>query len=228
MTGGELHAYLIHQTLNQRFVVPIPDVWMMGLVAIAAKATTLLIQPLKTSEQRQQLGIWLAGTTVLYAAISLQLYASSLAVLLPIALLTLISSSITTRILSGRSIQVLAQTQDDRRAEADRLLQQGLEQHQTSQFQAALQSWQQALEIYREIGDRAREGIALSIIGMVYIHLEQTPQALEFLQQALSIDQEVGDQVSEGGNLSIIGLAYANLGQNLQALEYFPQALSIM
>lgn len=86
MTGGELHAYLIHHALNQRFVVPIPDVWMIGLVAIAAKGITLLIQPQKASRQRQQLGIWLAGSTVLYAVISLQLYASSLAVLLPIAL----------------------------------------------------------------------------------------------------------------------------------------------
>jgi CHASE2 domain-containing sensor protein len=85
MTGGELHAYLIHHALNQRFVVPIPDVWMMGVVAIAAKGIILLILPQKVSQQRQQLGIWLAGTTVLYTAISLQLYASSLAVLLPIA-----------------------------------------------------------------------------------------------------------------------------------------------
>ncbi|MBD2069531.1 CHASE2 domain-containing protein [Leptolyngbya sp. FACHB-671] len=86
MTGGELHAYLIHHALNQRFVVPIPDVWMMGLVAIAAKGITLLIQSPKAPRQRQRLGIWFAGSTVLYAVISLQLYASSLAVLLPIAL----------------------------------------------------------------------------------------------------------------------------------------------
>jgi hypothetical protein len=49
--------------------------------------------------------------------------------------------------------QVFAQTPEARKAEADRLLQQGIQQAQSSQFEAALQSWQQALTIYREIKD---------------------------------------------------------------------------
>jgi hypothetical protein len=38
--------------------------------------------------------------------------------------------------------QVLAQTPNARKAEADRLRKQGIEQYQASQFEAALQSWQ--------------------------------------------------------------------------------------
>jgi hypothetical protein len=53
---------------------------------------------------------------------------------------------------------VVAQTSDARKAEADRLLEQGLQQHQASQFQAAIQSGQQALVIYRELKDRNGEG----------------------------------------------------------------------
>ncbi len=49
---------------------------------------------------------------------------------------------------------VAAQTPDARKAEAYRLFQQGQEQFQTSQFEAALKSWSQALIIYREIKDR--------------------------------------------------------------------------
>ena len=64
--------------------------------------------------------------------------------------------------------QVLAQTPDARKAGADRLLQQGLQQFDTSQFEAALQSWQQALKIYREIKDRLREGKALGNLGIAY------------------------------------------------------------
>ncbi|MEP0755913.1 hypothetical protein NDA03_27410, partial [Trichocoleus sp. Lan] len=41
--------------------------------------------------------------------------------------------------------QALARTPDARKAEAERLLDQGIEQFQISQFEAALQSWQQAL-----------------------------------------------------------------------------------
>ena len=56
---------------------------------------------------------------------------------------------------------LLAQTVNERKAEADNLLQQGLEQGRTSQFVAALQSFQQGLIIYQEIKDREGEGMAL-------------------------------------------------------------------
>ncbi|MEG4321071.1 MULTISPECIES: hypothetical protein [unclassified Microcoleus] len=45
--------------------------------------------------------------------------------------------------------QALAQTQAERKAAADRFFQQGREQYQISQFQAAIQFWQQALIISR-------------------------------------------------------------------------------
>ena len=44
-----------------------------------------------------------------------------------------------------RASPVLAQSPAPSKAQADRLLQQGIEQYQISQFEAALQSWQQAL-----------------------------------------------------------------------------------
>jgi tetratricopeptide (TPR) repeat protein len=62
---------------------------------------------------------------------------------------------------------------EDRQADADNLLQQGIQQHQISQFREALQSWQQALEIYREIGDRAGEGTTLNNLGSAYADLGQ-------------------------------------------------------
>src|SRR5919199_6503972 len=68
--------------------------------------------------------------------------------------------------------QVLAQTPDARKAEADRLFQQGIQQYQTSQFEAALQSWQQALTIYREIKDRIEEGNALGNLAL-FCHSRQ-------------------------------------------------------
>ncbi|MEM6433428.1 MAG: hypothetical protein AAF773_06165, partial [Cyanobacteria bacterium P01_D01_bin.115] len=57
--------------------------------------------------------------------------------------------------------QELAQA-DPRQAEADRLLDQGVQQYRVSQFREAIASWQQALELYRETGDRVEEGSALS------------------------------------------------------------------
>jgi hypothetical protein len=37
-TGGESLAYTIHHLLNQRLVVPIPDVWMILIAALLGKS----------------------------------------------------------------------------------------------------------------------------------------------------------------------------------------------
>lgn len=58
-------------------------------------------------------------------------------------------------------LPAIAQTINARQAEADRLLKQGLQQYQTSQFQAALNSWQQALQIYRALKNHHKEGWVL-------------------------------------------------------------------
>ena len=63
-------------------------------------------------------------------------------------------------------------------AEADRLYQLGLQQYHTSQFQQALQSYQQALSLYRELGDWAMEGRTLNDIGSVYRRLGLYPQRM--------------------------------------------------
>jgi hypothetical protein len=79
--------------------------------------------------------------------------------------------------------QMLAQTPDARKAEADRLLQQGIQQAQTSQFEAALQSWQQALIIYREIKDHKGEGKLWVIWDLLTIFWEITPKPLSTISR---------------------------------------------
>ena len=59
-------------------------------------------------------------------------------------------------------------TPEQKQAEADRLFNQGLEEFYRSQYRQGLQSWQQALTIYREIGDRQGEGTALGNLGNAY------------------------------------------------------------
>jgi len=51
--------------------------------------------------------------------------------------------------------------------EADHPLQ-GISQYQTSQFEAALQSWQQALSLYQASLDLRRQGAALGNLGAAY------------------------------------------------------------
>jgi CHAT domain-containing protein/Tfp pilus assembly protein PilF len=110
---------------------------------------------------------------------------------------------------------------------ANRLLREGNEQTSSAQLQAALQSFQQALLIYQDLGDRITEGTVLSNIGSVYYDLGDYLNALNSYQQTLHIRREMGDRSSEAIALNNIGTVYGNLGNYSQALDYFQQALSI-
>ena len=118
-------------------------------------------------------------------------------------------------------------TPEQKKAEADRLLNQGVEEYYHSQYRQALQSWQQALTIYREIGDRWGEGTALGNLGIAYLYLGQYQLAIDYHQQALAIAREIGDRRGEGNALGNLGIAYLYLGQYQLAIEYRQQHLTI-
>ena len=123
--------------------------------------------------------------------------------------------------------QVLAQSQDERKAEANRLLRQGIQQVKAESFQEALQSFQQAFKIYQEIGDRNGEAKSIGNIGFTYENLKQYQRAIEYYEQALVIWRELGDHEREAISLGSLGLVYSSLGQYQQAIEYYQQSLAI-
>ncbi|MEM6426578.1 MAG: tetratricopeptide repeat protein, partial [Cyanobacteria bacterium P01_D01_bin.128] len=116
---------------------------------------------------------------------------------------------------------------DSRRAEANRLIQSGLQQYQSSQFQAAIASWEQALALYRDIGHRAGESLALNNLGVVYNALSQYRQAADLYEQNLVIVREINDQFGEASTLLSLGLSYHELGQINQGISFYEQALTL-
>lgn len=103
-----------------------------------------------------------------------------------------------------------------------------LEQYNRRQFQNALQSWEQALEIYRAIGDKAEEGIALNNLGNVYYFLAEYAQAEQFYRQSLEISQQIGDKAGEGTTLSNLGIVYDSLGEYAQSEQFYRQSIEVM
>ncbi|MBD1902656.1 CHAT domain-containing tetratricopeptide repeat protein [Trichocoleus sp. DQ-A3] len=122
---------------------------------------------------------------------------------------------------------VMAQTVEERKAQADKLYQQGNQQYKTSQFQEALQSFQEALLIYRELKDTKGEALTVNYIGLIYRSLSQYPEALKFYRQGLEIFRKLGDRWNEGTALNNIGSVYRSSDQYAQARDFFQQALSI-
>ncbi|RQH55304.1 hypothetical protein D5R40_02995 [Okeania hirsuta] len=62
----------------------------------------------------------------------------------------------------------------------DKLLKQGIYQYQNHKFEAALESWQEALAIYQEISDRRKQAAALGNIGVAYNTLLDYHLAIEY------------------------------------------------
>jgi CHAT domain-containing protein/uncharacterized protein HemY len=128
-----------------------------------------------------------------------------------------------------------AQTSQDRKTEADKLLEQGIQQAQRSQYKDAIQSWQQALAIYQKLKDRNGEANSLNNLGIAYKFLAQYPKAIEFHQQSLAIFREIGDSPEErlrqrngeASSLGNLGSAYKSLGQYPKAIEFYQQTLAI-
>ena len=125
-------------------------------------------------------------------------------------------------------LAAIAQTTDARQVEADRLMREGEQQYQTGQLTAALNSWQQALQIYRALKNRPEEGRALSNLVGVYLSLSNYAQALEYSQQSLAIAREIKHRQGEGAVLGNLGIVYGSLGNYAKAIEYTQQQLAIV
>ena len=127
--------------------------------------------------------------------------------------------------------QVLAEAEkppaSPQQKEADRLLEQGAQQYKISQFGEALQSWEQALQIYREIKNRQGEANSLGNLGIAYGSLGQYQKAIEYHQQSLAIAKEIGDIKQQAKSLGNLGAAYQSLGQYQKAIEYHQKNFAI-
>jgi CHAT domain-containing protein/uncharacterized protein HemY len=122
---------------------------------------------------------------------------------------------------------VMAQSADAREAEADRLLQQGIQQYETGRFSEALQFLEKALQIYREIKNRQGEANALGNLGLAYKSLRQYTRAIEFYQQNLDIVREIKDRQAEAASLGNLGATYSSLEQYESAIEYLQQTSAL-
>jgi CHAT domain-containing protein len=91
----------------------------------------------------------------------------------------------------------------------------------------ALEYYNQALPILRDVGDGSGEATTLNNMGVVYDALGEKTKALEYYNQALPILGDVRNRSIKATTLVNIGMVYFDLGENTKALEYHNQALPI-
>ncbi|MEB3278926.1 MAG: tetratricopeptide repeat protein [Lyngbya sp.] len=115
----------------------------------------------------------------------------------------------------------------EKQSAAEQLYNQGTQQFQANQYTAAFQSWQQALQLYREVENKRGEVNCLGKLGNVYQSLGQYQQAITCHQQALGIARNIKYRQAEANALSSLGHVCYSIGQYDQAISGYQQALSI-
>ncbi|HBB31349.1 MAG TPA: hypothetical protein DDZ80_17995 [Cyanobacteria bacterium UBA8803] len=113
----------------------------------------------------------------------------------------------------------------ERADEELRLYQQGMQLSKQGQYREALLSFQQALVITRELGDRTREWHNLNQIGLVYQSVGEYTLALDFFSQALAIPKQAFEDT--GAIHYNMGIVYQQLGQYQLALDFYQKASEI-
>ncbi len=112
--------------------------------------------------------------------------------------------------------------------EAQTLMNLGYNYLKTGEYAKALESFNQALKIFRDINDISGEQIALNATGIVYSNIGQYEQAIRSYEQAIMISRVRGPNVAVDGSItSNLGAVYRNLGNREKALAYYNQALAI-
>jgi tetratricopeptide (TPR) repeat protein len=122
-----------------------------------------------------------------------------------IALSLQLSQSVTAAVFVGKTIQIV-QTNSSGAAqkvyeEAEKLYEQGTAEAKRS----ASVKYEEALKLFRAVGDRDGEASTLSRIGVVYDDLEEKEKALEYFNQSLPLSRGVGDR--KFGSRSVWGTA---------------------
>jgi serine/threonine protein kinase/predicted ATPase len=112
-------------------------------------------------------------------------------------------------------------------ARATILKQRGTTLRNMGRLEAAIESYAEALVIYRAIGMARHEARALDYMGVVFAALGEYEEALAHGKSALKLDQALGDRSSIAGKLGSIGRCYADLGDLDRAESYLAKALKV-
>jgi len=94
-------------------------------------------------------------------------------------------------------------------------------------LEAAIESYAEALVIYRALGMGRQEARALNSMGMVFSALGEYEEALAHYKSALKLDQALGDRSNIAQKLGNIGQCYSDLGDVNRAEGYLGKALKL-
>jgi DNA-binding SARP family transcriptional activator/tetratricopeptide (TPR) repeat protein len=103
----------------------------------------------------------------------------------------------------------------------------GHAQLQTNDYEAAEPNFRRALDLFRELGDRANEAVVLNGLAGMLEKQERYPEALAVALDALRMLKAAGHWWTQATLENGVGWLYAHLGQYDDALTHCQRALSL-
>jgi hypothetical protein len=94
-------------------------------------------------------------------------------------------------------------------------------------YDAALQGYQAALALFRQLGEPATQATLWHQIGMVHRETGDYPQAEQAYRQSLAIESQQGNRAGEADTLGELGNLYTEWNRPEQAVDFFRQAADI-
>ncbi|MEG4234482.1 tetratricopeptide repeat protein [Microcoleus sp. Pol11C3] len=135
-----------------------------------------------------------------------------------------------TAAIAAPPVQPAQTVQNSSTDAAAKALKEGVQLYQQGTVEgkkSALTKYEEALKLYREVGDRAGEAITLYYIGAAYSELGEKQKSLEYYSQSLPLSRAAGNRRGEASTLNNIGQVYSELGEKQKALEYYSQSLPL-
>jgi CHAT domain-containing protein/uncharacterized protein HemY len=120
-----------------------------------------------------------------------------------------------------------AQDAKDVKAQAIALTYMGALYYRTSNYEKALDTFNQVLPLYRQMNNIVGEALILKTLANLSYARSEKQAALDYFNQALALYRQLGDHKSEGEVLDSIGFALFSMGEKQKALDYYNQALPL-
>jgi CHAT domain-containing protein/Tfp pilus assembly protein PilF len=122
-----------------------------------------------------------------------------------------------------------ATTEDRHRVAAESAFREAgkLRQGTLEEKRKSIEKYQEALALYRSVGDRSKEAVTLNNIGVSHMFVGELQEALDKHNEALALSRVIGDRREEANALIYIGAAYWSRGELRTALEKYNEALPL-
>ena len=94
-------------------------------------------------------------------------------------------------------------------------------------YDSALGHYEEALTVYRDLGDDRKVGFILNSIAVTLRSLSRFDEAMFALDRALAIHHETKERLHEGQALAVMGHLYVDQDQLTEAIDAYQRSLTV-